>query len=188
MTAGAAPRHISLLVSSYFIAQFFAGPLMGQLSDRYGRVPLLIISQLGSAASLFLMAAAGSAWLLFAARALDGITGGNIILAQAYVTDVTPRERRTEAFGYVFAAFGIGFIVGPALGGLLSAWFGARFPFVVAGIAAVVTALMCLLLEETVKPRQSGVFRENTHVAWARAAPAYHPLSPAQVLRNNPWC
>ena len=72
------------------------------------------------------MAAAGSAWLLFLARAIDGITGGNIIIAQAYVADITPPEKRTEAFGYIFAAFGIGFIIGPALGGLLSAWFGAR--------------------------------------------------------------
>lgn len=184
------PASVSLLVSSFFIAQFFAGPLLGQLSDRYGRIPLLILSQLGSAVSFFIMAAAGSAWLLFAARIIDGITGGNIIIAQAYVTDITPREKRTEAFGYIFAAFGIAFIVGPALGGLLSAWFGSRFPFIVAGAAALVTAGMCLLLEETVQPLKvapvspatSG--RNQDPVLSAR--PPVIRLSPAQVLQNNP--
>jgi len=184
------PASVSLLVSSFFIAQFFAGPLLGQLSDRYGRVPLLILSQIGSAISFFMMAAAGSAWMLFAARIVDGITGGNFIIAQAYVTDITPSERRTEAFGYIFAAFGIGFIVGPALGGLLSAWFGARIPFIVAGVAALVTAAMCLVLEETVPsrkvvPASSG---QPDH-APRPALPAPQltiRLSPTQVLHNTP--
>ena len=95
---------------------------------------------------------------------MDGITGGNIIIAQAYVTDITPREKRTKAFGYIFAAFGIGFIVGPALGGLLSAWFGARFPFVVAGVASLVTAAMCLMLEETVQTAKAAPVRSGGRV------------------------
>jgi MFS transporter, DHA1 family, tetracycline resistance protein len=144
------PATITLLVSAYFAAQFFAGPYLGQLSDRYGRVPILAISQLGSAASFFMMAAAGSPAMLFLARGVDGITGGNIIVAQAYITDVTPREKRTESLGYIYAVFGLGFVIGPALGGALSAWLGARMPFVIAGGAALLTAGMSwLLLDES---------------------------------------
>jgi multidrug resistance protein len=154
------PTTVTLLVSSYFMAQFFAGPYLGRLSDQYGRVPILIFSQLGSAVSFFMMAAAGSPAMLFVARAVDGITGGNIIVAQAYITDVTPREERTEALGYIFAMFGIGFIVGPALGGVLSAWLGRRMPFVVAGAAALLTAGMSwLLLDETVTREEAGARR-----------------------------
>ncbi|MBP1703797.1 MAG: tetracycline resistance efflux pump [Chloroflexi bacterium] len=184
------PASVSLLVSAYFIAQFFAGPLLGQLSDRYGRIPLLIISQLGSAASFFLMAAAGGAWLLYVARVVDGITGGNIIIAQAYVSDITPSEKRTEAFGYIFAAFGIGFIIGPALGGLLSAWFGPRFPFVIAAVSGLVTSGMCLLLEETVQPAKAApLFRGSSLKAprpTLKATPPVIRLSPAEVMHNTP--
>ena len=150
-TFAMSPTLIALLVSSYFAAQFFAGPYLGLLSDRYGRLPILIISQLGSAVSFFMMAAAGSAWLLFAARLVDGITGGNIIVAQAYITDVTHREKRTEALGYIMAVFGLGFVIGPAIGGVLAAWFGPRVPFVIAALAATVTAWMTWqFLDETV--------------------------------------
>jgi DHA1 family tetracycline resistance protein-like MFS transporter len=114
--------------------------------------------------------------MLFAARVVDGVTGGNIIVAQAYVTDVTPREKRTEALGYIYAAFGLGFVIGPALGGILSAWLGPRMPFVIAGGAALATALMSwLLLDETVsrQPIASGRFQRAK-------------LSPAEVARNYP--
>ena len=174
------PTTVTLLVSSYFMAVFFAGPYLGQLSDQYGRVPILVISQLGSALSFFMMAAAGSAWVLFAARIVDGITGGNIIVAQAYITDVTPREKRTEALGYIFAIFGIGFIIGPALGGVLSAWLGARMPFVIAGAAAVVTALMSwFLLTETVE-------RGEAHPSGTISARRQVRLSPAEAAKNVP--
>lgn len=151
------PATITLLVSSYFAAQFFAGPYLGELSDQYGRIPLLVISQLGSALSFFMIAAAGSVWMLFAARILDGITGGNIIVAQAYITDVTPREKRTEALGYILAVFGLGFIIGPALGGVLAAGLGSRMPFVIAGVAALITSGMSwFLLDETITRQPGG--------------------------------
>ncbi|HEX6302873.1 MAG TPA: MFS transporter, partial [Anaerolineales bacterium] len=164
------------LVSSYFAAQFFAGPYLGQLSDRHGRVPLLVFSQIGSAISFFMMAAAGGPAILFAARVVDGITGGNIIVAQAYITDVTPKEKRTEALGYIFAVFGIGFVIGPALGGVLSAWLGPRIPFVIAGAAAMLTAVMSwLLLDETV---------DRTPAAAGRLQAI--KLNPAEIARNLP--
>jgi DHA1 family tetracycline resistance protein-like MFS transporter len=141
----------TLLIAVFFAGQFVGGPYLGRLSDRIGRMPVLIVSQIGTVLCFLLLAVAGAPWLLFVARLVDGITGGNIIVAQAYITDITPRERRTEALGYTFAVFGIGFIVGPALGGLLAAQFGPRVPYVVAAAAAAAVVVMTwLLLEETV--------------------------------------
>lgn len=156
------PTVITLLVSTFFAAQFLAGPYLGRLSDQYGRLPILILSQLGTAASFALLGLADSVWMLFVARIADGITGGNIIVAQAYVTDVTPREKRTAALGYIFAVFGIGFIIGPALGGILSAAFGPRIPFLLAAGAALAAVLMTwLVLDETVTEEQRAVSRSR---------------------------
>jgi DHA1 family tetracycline resistance protein-like MFS transporter len=169
------PASITLLVSSFFAAQLLAGPYIGQLSDKYGRVPILIISQLGTTISFFLLAVAGVPWLLFAARIFDGITGGNIIVAQAYITDITPKEKRTEALGYVFAVFGIGFILGPALGGFLSAWLGPRVPYLVAAAAALLTAgLTWFTLDETIEPGT----KQETSTALRPS------LTPLGVLKN----
>lgn len=149
------PQTITLLVASFFIAQFIAGPTIGRLSDRYGRLPVLVVSQIGTTISFVMLAFAGNIWILFASRILDGITGGNIIVAQAYVTDITPKERRTQSLGLIFAAFGVGFILGPALGGVLAAAFGEQVPFLIAAIAAGLTTLLTwLTLDETLTPEQ----------------------------------
>lgn len=149
------PEAITPLVSVFFAAQFIAGPYLGRLSDRRGRLPILILSQIGTALSFLALALAPAAWVLFAARILDGITGGNIIVAQAYITDITPTEKRTESLGYIFAVFGIGFIIGPALGGLLSAAFGPRIPYLIAAGAATLTVLLTYFtLDETVTKEQ----------------------------------
>lgn len=149
------PAVITLLNSSFFAAQFVAGPYLGRLSDRRGRLPVLIVSQIGTVISFIMLAFAPNAAWLFAARILDGITGGNIIVAQAYVTDITPREQRTQSLGYIFAVFGLGFIIGPALGGVLSAAYGPRTPYLVAAVAAVVTVLLTwFTLDETVTPEK----------------------------------
>jgi DHA1 family tetracycline resistance protein-like MFS transporter len=147
------PQMITLLLASFYIAQFVAAPVIGRLSDRYGRVPVLVISQIGTVISFIMLGAAGSVTMLLAGRILDGITGGNIIVAQAYIVDITPRERRTQALGLTFAAFGMGFIFGPALGGLLAAAFGDRVPFYVAALmTAAVVVMTHFLLDETLTP------------------------------------
>jgi len=149
------PQTITLLVSSFFAGQFLAGPYLGRLSDKYGRLPVLIVSQIGTTIGFAMLGLAQNVETLFVARVLDGITGGNIIVAQAYVTDITPREQRTQSLGYIFAAFGLGFIFGPALGGGLSAIFGIRLPFLLAAIAATATVLLTwFTLDETVSPEQ----------------------------------
>jgi DHA1 family tetracycline resistance protein-like MFS transporter len=153
------PQIIALLTTSFFAAQFVAGPFLGRLSDKHGRIPVLILSQIGTVISFVMLAGAQSAWVLFLARILDGITGGNIIVAQAYITDITPRERRTESLGYVFAVFGLGFVIGPALGGILSASLGARVPYIIAAFVALAVVLMTwFTLQETLTPerRQAG--------------------------------
>ncbi|MFZ0544208.1 MAG: MFS transporter [Candidatus Promineifilaceae bacterium] len=174
---GLTPETITLLVSSFFAAQFLAGPTIGRLSDTYGRLPILIISQIGTTISFVMLALAQGPFVLFSARILDGITGGNIIVAQAYVTDITPREKRTEALGYIFAAFGLGFIFGPALGGVLSAAFGPRFPFwAAAGAALLTVTLTWVTLDETVTPEQR---EANRHVKRGG-------LQPAEIIQNYP--
>lgn len=151
---GLSEQTATLLIASFFVAQFIAGPWIGRLADRYGRLPVLIVSQIGTVISLIMLATAQSAAMLFIARILDGITGGNIIVAQAYVTDITPREKRTQALGYIFAAYGFGFVLGPASGGILAV-FGPRIPYIIAGVAsALVVVLTWLLLDETLPPEK----------------------------------
>ncbi len=167
---------ITLIISSFYMAQFIAGPYLGRLSDQRGRLPILIVSQIGTALSFALIGWAQSAWLLLAARVVDGITGGNIIVAQAYLTDVTPQEKRTQVLGYIFAVFGLGFVLGPALGGFLSASFGPRVPFYIAAGFATLTALMTgLLLDESLSPEKQ---LENRSFKQAG-------IRPMEVLRNN---
>lgn len=146
---------ITLLITAFFAAQFLAGPWMGRLSDRHGRLPVLILSQVGTAFSFALLALSPNVFWLFVARILDGITGGNIIVAQAYITDITPKKERTAALGYIFAVFGLGFIFGPGLGGLLSAALGPRMSFMIAAAAAMVAAIITWrVLDETVTDGQ----------------------------------
>ena len=139
---GASPQTISLLLASFFIAQFIAAPFLGRLSDRYGRRPVLIASQIGTVASFALMALTSSLGGLFAARIIDGITGGNVIVAQAYITDITTREKRTQGLGVIFAAFGLGHIFGPALGGMIAAAFGSHATFLIAAFVSLLTVTL----------------------------------------------
>jgi DHA1 family tetracycline resistance protein-like MFS transporter len=144
-TAGSGYIMFGFLVAVFPVMQFFATPILGQLSDRYGRKPVLALSLAGTALGYALFATGiviRSIPLLFAARALDGITGGNLSVAQAAIADVTPPSERTKNFGLIGAAFGVGFIVGPFLGGVLAdpsvlSWFNAATPFWFAAILAL---------------------------------------------------
>jgi DHA1 family tetracycline resistance protein-like MFS transporter len=117
---GARDVVIGLLVGSYAAAQLIGAPILGRFSDRFGRRPILLISIAGTIAGFILLGFANSLWMLFASRIIDGLTGGNISVAQAYITDITDRENRARGLGLIGAAFGLGFIFGPAMGGLLS--------------------------------------------------------------------
>jgi MFS transporter, DHA1 family, tetracycline resistance protein len=138
---------IGLLMASYSLMQFFFSPVWGRLSDRIGRRPVLLISISGSAVSYLLFAFAPNLTLLFVSRLFAGAMAANIATAQAYVADITTEENRTKGMGMVGAAFGLGFVLGPALAGVLSHWarLNGHSPQVVVGIAASMFSLVDLL-------------------------------------------
>ncbi len=133
----------SLLFSIYSVAQFFATPVIGKLSDRYGRKPLLIISLLGTVIANFIAGTASTAMVLFFARFLDGITGGNASVAQAVISDVTTPEARAKAFGINGAAFGLGFVLGPALS-LIAQQISLGAAFLTSGVIALIATLITI--------------------------------------------
>lgn len=151
---------LGILTAVYPLMQFISAPVLGQLSDRYGRKRLLAISVLGTCVSYILFAfgiVIGNLPLLFIARGVDGITGGNLSIAQAAMADITKPENRAKNFGLIGAAFGLGFILGPFLGGQLSnpqlvSWFNASTPFFFAAILSFVEMLLIIfVLPETLE-------------------------------------
>ena len=147
----ATPLEIGMLQSVYSWMQFFFAPLLGRLSDKHGRRPILLISIAGSAVGYFVLGAAETLTLVFVGRIISGITGANISAAQAYIADVTSRENRARAMGVFGATFGLGFILGPALAGILSK-FGVHAPFYFAGFLSAGNAMaLYFLLPESVK-------------------------------------
>jgi multidrug resistance protein len=154
---GVNPFGMSLLFATYSLAQFLATPILGRLSDRYGRKPLLLFSILGTSLSLAGMALASNIVIFAIARFIDGITGGNISVAQAIISDTAQGEERAKAFGMLGAAFGIGFLFGPAIGGGLST-FGITAPFWFSSALALVAVILgFFLLPETLDPRQKRI-------------------------------
>ncbi|MFL6229393.1 MAG: MFS transporter [Pyrinomonadaceae bacterium] len=148
----ASPRMVGLLFMSYSVMQLVFTPILGRLSDKYGRRPVLFLSLLGTSAGFLIMGFARTLWMLFAGRIIDGITGGNISTAQAYIADVTTKEDRAKGMGLIGAAFGLGFTFGPAIGGVLAKW-GISVPFIFAGCMALANAaLLYFTLPETVTP------------------------------------
>src|SRR4029077_6479394 len=149
-TFGASPLTIGLLFASFSVAQMFASPVLGAWSDKYGRRPVLIFSLVGTVVSFAMLALAHSLAMLFAARIVDGLSGGNISTARAYIGDISTDENRARSFGLLGAAFGLGFIVGPGLGGLF-ARISYTAPIWAAAIITVAAALLAARgLPETV--------------------------------------
>ena len=134
---GATPGQVGLLVASYAAAQFIGAPLLGRLSDRFGRKPILLVSILGTIISFIMLGLANSLWMIFASRILDGFTGGNISVAQAYITDITTEKNRSKGLGLIGAAFGLGFVFGPAIGGTLSIYGFSVPAFAAAGLSLI---------------------------------------------------
>src|SRR5918998_2491 len=177
----ATPRALGLLLASYSVMQLIFTPVLGGLSDRYGRRPVLLLSLIGTGVGFLIMGFATTLWMLFVGRILDGITGGNISTAQAYVADVTTEENRAKGMGMFGAAFGLGFIFGPAIGGILSRW-GVHVPFLFAGALAFANALLLyFVLPETVGPGHPAR-RPAAGGRWSQLAAALRRPSLAFVL------
>jgi MFS transporter, DHA1 family, tetracycline resistance protein len=148
---GASPTTVGFLLAVYSTMQFMCSPVLGRLSDRVGRRPVLLLSILGTSLGFLIMGLARTLWLLFLARILDGATGGNISTAAAYIADVTPPEERSRGMGLIGAAFGIGLIIGPAVGGLLSR-ISLPAPFLFAAVLAAANGVaLYFLLPESLK-------------------------------------
>jgi len=138
-----------LLVASYAVAQLIGAPLLGRLSDRFGRRPILLVSIFGTFLGFLLLGFATTLWMLFVSRIIDGLTGGNLSIAQAYITDVTDAKSRSQGLGLIGAAFGIGFIIGPVAGGLLSQWGYSVPAFAAAGLSLINLILIYVWLPES---------------------------------------
>jgi len=173
---GAASHYFGVLVSLYAIMQFVFAPIVGGLSDRFGRRPVILISLFGAAVSYMLSGLAPALWWLFVGRVVAGITGASFSAAGAYVADVTPAEKRVQAFGMVGAVFGLGFVLGPALGGVLGQ-AGLRVPyFVAAGLNFVNMMYGLFVLPESLAPANRRPF------SFARA----NPLGSLGALGRHP--
>jgi MFS transporter, DHA1 family, tetracycline resistance protein len=167
----ASPATATGLVAAFSVASFFFSPIWGRLSDRVGRKPLLLLSLVGTAAGSLLTGLAGGIFLLYVGRIVDGISGASVSVAQAAVTDVAAPEQRPRLLGYLGAAFGIGFVAGPALGAL-AALGGPRVPFLVAAGLSGVNALVAIRRLPETHPhatRTAARVHENTFAVLTRS-------------------
>ena len=156
-TFGATPLQATMLVTVFAACQLVSGPLLGHASDRTGRKPMLLISQVGTCIGFLVLASATSLWVVYLSRIIDGVTAGNLTLAQAYIADNTPPERRAKSFGLIGIAFGLGFFIGPSITGLLSARYGLNAPIYLAAVMSA-TSILCTatLLKPGGQPMRSG--------------------------------
>jgi DHA1 family tetracycline resistance protein-like MFS transporter len=187
---GASPTEVGALVSIYAICQLIAGPILGQLSDRMGRRPLLLVSQAGTLIGFLLLAFSTRLWMVFLARAIDGATAGNITIAQAYISDVTKPEQRAKSFALIGIAFGFGFLVGPAISGFLSR-YGYQFPIFAAAILSLTSILFTTFLlpsrevihEHNEAARESGASeRRLSLISWGQYSRFFRDSELAKLL------
>ena len=149
---GASPLVVTILAASFAACQLISGPILGRISDSAGRRPTLLVSQMGTFVGFLLLGSANSLWMLFAGRIIDGLTAGNLSIAQAYISDVTEPENRTKAFALIGIAFGAGFLLGPAASGFLAHRFGYEAPaFGAAGLSLASILVTWRLLREPVR-------------------------------------
>jgi multidrug resistance protein len=149
---------VTLLTVIYAGAQFFAAPALGKISDRIGRRPVLLASVFGSAIGYFIFGVGGALWVLFLSRLIDGVTGGNISTASAYIIDVSKPEERARNFTLLGIAYGVGFILGPALGGLLGQW-NLNAPAYAAGLIFLVSTVVVYFLLPESLPKERRLTR-----------------------------
>lgn len=165
------------LLFTFALAQFIFSPILGGLSDKYGRRPVLLISLFGFGLDYIFMAFAPTLGWLFVGRAIAGITGASFTTASAYIADISEPEKRAQNFGLIGAAFGIGFIIGPALGGIVGGHFGVRAPFILAAILCFLNlAYGYFILPESLLPENRRPF------SWKRA----NPVGSLMQLRKYP--
>lgn len=165
--------HYGLYLGTYACVQFFASPVLGRLSDRFGRVPLLVVSAAGAAFNYLFMAGADTLPLLYVGRVLAGLTGATMAVASAAITDLTAEADRPRRFGQLGAAFGVGFIIGPALGGVLGAW-STRAPFVAAAVLEGLNIAFLLVAFRGPAPSPAPPRADD--------GPARAPLSPRSLV------
>jgi DHA1 family tetracycline resistance protein-like MFS transporter len=173
--APGAARMLGYFGTVFAVMQFFFSPVLGSLSDRYGRRPVVLLSNFGLGLDYLLMAWAPALGWLFLGRVISGLTASSVPTGMAYMTDVTPPEKRASAFGLVGAAFGMGFVLGPALGGILGS-VNPRLPFLVAGVLSLLNGMYGIF----VLPESLGREHRN-RFSWKRA----NPVGSLRMLKNN---
>ncbi len=150
-----------ILIASYAVMQLIGAPILGRFSDRFGRRPVLLLSVFGTFLGFLLLGFANALWMLFASRIIDGLTGGNLTVAQAYISDVTDAKSRSKGLGMIGAAFGLGFIIGPVTGGLLSQWGYAVPAFAAAAISFLNLILIYAWLPESLTEEKRSQMTEK---------------------------
>lgn len=157
---GANGLQVGLMFASFSVAQMVFAPILGRISDKVGRKPVIVFSLIGTAVGSFVTGAAGALWVLFLGRILDGASGASVAVAQGAVADIAPPEQRARLMGMLGAAFGVGFVVGPALGGL-AALGGPHVPFYLAGSIAAINAVAAIIRLPETKPDTSHITEKS---------------------------